>query len=1665
MKKLLLSIFCITATTAVMAQLPMVVDRSLYKDYTPKFNPDAGLMRHVKAANKRTRAAQTDKLPEYVNNANAKWFPPIFGQTGGSCGVSSRVGYMMTYEWNAFRLSDASKLEHRLPPHFQYPFSYNGLGKEEMAMYVGYPTGDVYGGWDVSSIYGAYEVDSNDAGWMQGYDSWYNAMFNRISRSANFPKGSNTKEGMEAIKRWLYNHNGDTTWPTVTDENGTHIVGGIAGLGCGISGCEIEEVPNVEENRKAGVVGKHFIRHWRFDTADHAITLVGYDDRVVFDLDKNGKYGEASNRLGQNEKGAWIFANSWGNWNDNGLCYVPYPMAGGVTSSRDNVKELTNENGTKVKVYTGGGWWPEIYYLRQNYAPKQTLKVTMQYSKRSEISVKVGVSQNVDATSPEKESVFRYINYTGDGDKKAEDAETPLLGRWADGKMHYEPMEFGIDLTDLCEGIDFSKPVKLFFIINSKGSANGNGVIKNVSMIDYTTDKNGVEFPFATTNENIKVGGQTTIVSEVIRTEAMNAPYNLVADNNNNLSWQKPLKGSVEPSKYYVYCNGKKVSETTNTQYTATNNTNGTFAVKAVYMVGDKEVLSSATNTVAFAPQNNNIFDKDVLNFTSSGGFNVPNVTSKAHQKFTIEYWLKPSSIKNWNQKIGQGWGTFWLHTNDNKKVTFGWNTNGNNRTDSEPILNTNQWVHLALVVNGHTMTLYANGEQKGTFTSQFHSGMPAMSGGLLFGAHNGDGLHGSIDEVRIWDVARTQQEIKDNYKTPIAVPQSEEGLLAYFKMNTINVNGKMLLCDAAHGNHADFLANGSHNYSQDAQNLDENAALATPVIRCASKIYQGELATFTANTSVGVVKRQWTVTNGTPENTTANNASVVFNQAGEQTVTLTVTDTKGNTKQATKKVTVIKEDATAEFMITNQHPKASDRVSFLSNNKVSGCSYLWTINGADVTTSTHRNTSAVFAKAGTYQVTLKVTTADNKTLTTTKRVTVEATAPKANYKTNSDDNIFIKGNSITLTDQSKYEPTEWHWTLKSNNRLYFASGNTYTVNPDKAGVYKLYYTVDNSLGSDQLIKERAIIVCNADAQRGLNFTKKNDKQYLTFTTGSVSGVNSNWTIDYWLKPTYSSSASNGVYLLNSSNQQVACLMAQAKGLATLKVGNNAYQIKNEYFIPGQWHHYAITANGSEVKLYRDGNEIMKITLSSGSTINGIAKVRIGGEAQAEGIYDEVRVWGTALNKNDIQKYCVAPLDNSLLGSAKSQHHLKCYYQFNDVEAKGTITDKSGNNCTGKREHFGPDGDAFVSSKGAFALDFSQVQGESINGLQTLDRSSYRIISVSDEETAQEGNGNGVAELMFDKSEESFYHSKYGNGQAGFPHSFVIDRPYLDKIKAIKLTCKRESRYRPISLSVEQSDNLLQWEKVDNQHPFFDMQSPCINLIKPVTKRYIRLTFTESAAGSNLLTINNLELYGEKGNDASTEQPVKLNFVGCSDQKNNKNNKGSNAVDGKENTIWMCKDDQSYPHTLTVKTNDTERCIERLEIIHARISGDQGQRQNSAGKVIIYESSDGTTWKKHEEVRIPYYQKCTIRLQKPIYKQHIKFEFTESQYKGSSKLGIKELKAFGRLSKETGIKQINNNANNQNNIIYNLQGLQVGTSTGDLPAGVYIRNGKKFVIK
>ncbi|MBR3726146.1 MAG: hypothetical protein IKN21_00870 [Prevotella sp.] len=456
----------------------LAVDKSKWIDFAPAWNPDPYIMTpgagsagsvqqnagmsKGKGPRMAPQKADAVELPDHWDNGKTKYFPPVFSQAGGSCGVSSRAGYMLCEELNAYRGTDASHPDNRLAPNVQHPFDNTGPNKNTMAYQIGFPSVSTYGGFPYSNLIGFYGPESDAAGWMQGYNKWYKTMHNRIWGSSSIPTPvigypeDNPDDwglggfgpGALAAKRWLYNHNGDESFQT----------GGLLGLGVS-SGYNLIKIPATTENRKNGLAN---MVYWVPSTSvDHAMTMCGYDDRVEFDIDGNGKVGERKNSDGYDERGAWIVVNSWGNWGNNGFVYVPYALAAPTCKK--------NASG-KGYLPVGNGFTPEMWHIRKDYTPARTIKLKISFTQRSAISLKAGISTNLKASSPQKTLTFEHFNYKGDGNNDGKDAMTPLLGKWADG-MHYEPMEFGFDLSDLMADFDPTQPLKFFFIVESKSTA------------------------------------------------------------------------------------------------------------------------------------------------------------------------------------------------------------------------------------------------------------------------------------------------------------------------------------------------------------------------------------------------------------------------------------------------------------------------------------------------------------------------------------------------------------------------------------------------------------------------------------------------------------------------------------------------------------------------------------------------------------------------------------------------------------------------------------------------------------------------------------------------------------------------------------------------------------------------------------------------------------------------------------------------------------------------------------------------------------------------------------------------------------------------------------------------------------------------------------------
>lgn len=99
-------------------------------------------------------------------------------------------------------------------------------------------------------------------------------------------------------------------------------------------------------------------------------------------------------------------------------------------------------------------------------------------------------------------------------------------------------------------------------------------------------------------------------------------------------------------------------------------------------------------------------------------------------------------------------------------------------------IMNTNQWHHVAVVIDNGTIRLYVDGQESAnhSFTGNpSHSpDMPINIGGSP--GFSGRHFKGVIDEVRIWDEARTQEELINFMTTNLS--GTEANLVAYFPMN-----------------------------------------------------------------------------------------------------------------------------------------------------------------------------------------------------------------------------------------------------------------------------------------------------------------------------------------------------------------------------------------------------------------------------------------------------------------------------------------------------------------------------------------------------------------------------------------------------------------------------------------------------------------------------------------------------------------------------------------------------------------------------------------------------------------------------------------------------------------------------------------------------------------
>ena len=1239
------------------------VNREKYPDYSDKTNPDWSLMQYasMQKSAARTDAATAQQRPAYVNNAELKFFPPVFNQDGGSCGSASRICYMFTYELNAYRNLNGKLAKNYYPSHFVWLHTNGNSGKDQFVTSIGVPSAATYGGQTYSSLFGYQDCADNDFGWMQGYDKWFEAMHNRMLKPANFPVSVGTEEGREAVKNWLWNHSGDTSFQA----------GGICGIGVASAGGNYDgSIPSTTANKNAGVVGKKYVKAWGTQV-DHALTIVGYDDRIEFDLDGNGVAGEAD----KDEVGAWIIVNSWGTWwGNNGFIYCPYAYGGASFKS----------DGTFAQ-----NWWaPEIYKVRKDYRPLRTIKLEMDYSRRSEIKLSAGISADINATAPERTVEFEHFRYAGDGNYGNTNPapEIPMLGRWADGKLHTEPMEFGYDLTDLTAGYERSMPLKYFFIIETKSWGKGSGNIYNASIMDYEYNEEGTETPFTLPGgkTEIKSAGNKTIISVVVYGEPYYAPQN-ASLSGSTLKWEAPLPSTNRIEKYNIYKESTKIAEvsaeTFSYDVSQAGTVDGSYSVTAVYEGGIESQKINVTAPIAFEEEN------AAVNFKKSG-FKIPGIFDNKLENATIEFYIKPNSLVDWNQSAGPGWGTFMMHADASGNFYAGWDTN--NRKITSSYLKVGKWSHVAVTVQGGKLTIYIDGQNRGSITSNLYSGIGGF-GDLVFSASGeGSAQDASYDEIRIWNRARPIAEVRNGRKFQYSGEVMPDGLIAYYKGDLITVDGKQMLREYISGNHAEILNNNYEATTSTVTLTKPTSTLTASIDAVSSEVYAGMPIKLSATYSDAVAALKWTVEDAGLENVATLEPTVTFKTPGEQKVILVAEDSEGNSVTAETTVNVLPEKAIdATFHVSKDPVIMGEKVSFIIDNPAFGVMYEWEITGSETQKIYGMHASAAFNETGEQTVTLKASSFTGaNSATSTINVYVLESEPVAAFEVSPA--IIMKGEKTYLKDVSTFFPTEWEWVVESTDKTYVINGRNSSLTPSVCGVYNVTLNVNNEMGSGTTTRERALIVCNADSKNGLGFGE-NAKVTAPFSTGRRDVL----TVEWWMRPTQLTEKCLGI----GQSEATFLINADAQGVMSLYANNYAGKSQPGYVIANEWHHYAAILDNGFVDYYRDGKYFSTSYVSTNAYIPELSTLAIGIDgAKMNGQIDEFRVWSSVVKDDALLAVCNAPIE-----SPAEYNDLMLYYDFN--QAGGDVIDRTGNGHDGIRSGFGPDGDAWGLSRGVFCLN------------------------------------------------------------------------------------------------------------------------------------------------------------------------------------------------------------------------------------------------------------------------------------------------------------------------------------------------------------------------
>ncbi|WP_185154303.1 LamG domain-containing protein [Fulvivirga sp. M361] len=274
------------------------------------------------------------------------------------------------------------------------------------------------------------------------------------------------------------------------------------------------------------------------------------------------------------------------------------------------------------------------------------------------------------------------------------------------------------------------------------------------------------------------------------------------------------------------------------------------------------------------------------------------------------------------------------------------------------------------------------------------------------------------------------------------------------------------------------------------------------------SSIVVGQEVIFTDASTGEPTSWEWSFEGGNPSGSSDRNPRVTYNQPGEYSVELTVSNGRNSDTIEKEELIVVISEIKADFFVNDSSIVVGQEVTFTDTSTGEPTNWEWSFEGGSPSSFSGRNPKVTYDQPGEYSVKLTASNGSSADMTEKEEFVKVFLPVDASFT--ADQMTINEGGKVNFTDTSEGTLQSRRWTFEGGT-----PGTSVDSNPEvtysTAGTYRVTLNVSNEASSDTEEKEAFItVVGTVKAQFEADKLSTNVGEEISFTDLSL-GTPNNW--------------------------------------------------------------------------------------------------------------------------------------------------------------------------------------------------------------------------------------------------------------------------------------------------------------------------------------------------------------------------------------------------------------------------------------------------------------------------------------------------------------------------------------------------------------------------